>query len=203
MKLERLVFGCNHALPVIQCDFHVGHPLSRARLKPKGHDDGIRFKCCLRALYLLRSTTPVGPGFSQACFHDLDTNGFAKIIDNAYWLSVEEELHTFLASILNLATRTRHIFLIPAVNTEHLLSLLADRCPHAVHRSITTAQYDNSLTFQIDEVFFWLWVAHFFIHIPDEVIERLVNTGQVLTIKTTLHRCVGSHAKENSVELFE
>ena len=70
---------------------------------------------------------------------------------------------------------------------------------YAVHRSVTAAQHHHRLFLEVDVLLGLTGIVHFFIHIGDQVIERLINTRQILAGEVALHCLVGAHTQEDGI----
>ena len=168
-------------------------------MKAKGHDDRIGFNHDFAPRDRLRTPTAIRTRLSQPGLDNFDADRLAKIIHDLNRLAIKQELHALLFGIRHLAPRAGHVLFVASINTIHPVRLLPHRRSHAVHRGIATTQHHNRFFFEVDVLLRFAGVIHLFVDVGDQVIQRLVNAGQVLTGEPSFHGLVSAHAEEDGV----
>src|SRR5690606_25461666 len=190
--------------PTVEIDTMFGEPRRRAGLEAEGDQHGICRQDHFATRNFLGYTAAPGIRLTHARLHELHARDLAVFTNDFLRLVVEDELHAFLARILDLASRAGHIVLVPAIYASHRGCALANGGAVTVHGGVATTQHDDLFAFHTDVAGqVWLAVTHVFAGVADQKRQCFVDPLEVLAGEAALHGVVGTHAEEDGVVFLQ
>src|SRR4029077_3804731 len=114
-------------------------------------------------------------------------------------LSVEEELHAFLAAVAVVAPGAGHVVLVAPIGAGDALRPLPDRGAIAVHGGIAATQHEDPQPAHADEGVRGTFEAELTTDVGNEVWQGLVHSRQLFPGKSTAHTGVRAHAEKDGV----